>query len=219
MRWGNRLHFQWPNSVKITSEIFFFGIWIVLRSWSVSLPSIAMPKEEWKRKRQKQPVQCPKDGDKQPLGPSKETPKTSAWPIEKPSMKTSPSSIGRQCMHMSTPCLTQSTKGKHILMQLCTDHVPLNAHLYQIKKAATPYCPNCLNTMETTNHYLFFCHKYTRQRHKLVLAVKRKAFSKNFILTNEAAIRHTINYINNTGRFKHVLGDIKVELIEDGKRD
>ena len=106
-----------------------------------------------------------------------------------------------------------------ILTQLRTDHVPLNAHLYRIKKAATPYCPNCPNTTETTNHYLFFCHKYTRQRHKLVLAVKRKAFSKNFILTDEAAIRHTINYINDTGRFKHVLGDIKAELIEDGKRD
>ena len=42
-----------------------------------------MPKEEWKRKRQKKPVQRPKDGHKQLPGPSKETPKTSARPIEK----------------------------------------------------------------------------------------------------------------------------------------
>ena len=61
--------------------------------------------------------------------------------------------------------------------------------------------------------------------HELILVVKRKAFSKhkafskNFILTDEAATRHTVNYINDTGRFKHVLGDIKAELIEDGKRD
>ena len=43
-----------------------------------------MPKEEWKRKQQKQPVQHPKDGHKHLPGPSKETPKTFAQPIEKP---------------------------------------------------------------------------------------------------------------------------------------
>ena len=43
-----------------------------------------MPKEEWKRKRQKQPVQRPKDNQKQLPGPSKETPKTSAQLVEKP---------------------------------------------------------------------------------------------------------------------------------------
>ena len=106
-----------------------------------------------------------------------------------------------------------------ILTQLHTDHVPLNAHLYRFKKAETPFCPNCPNTTETTNHFLFFCHKYARQRHKLVIALKRKAFSKNYILTDEAAIHHTINYINDTGRFKSFLGDIKADLIEDRKRE
>jgi len=43
-----------------------------------------MPKEEWKCKWQKQPIQHPKDGHEQELGPSKEIPKTSAWLIEKP---------------------------------------------------------------------------------------------------------------------------------------
>ena len=43
-----------------------------------------MLKEEWKRKRQKQPIQRPKDGDQQRPGPSKATPKTSAQLIEKP---------------------------------------------------------------------------------------------------------------------------------------
>jgi hypothetical protein len=42
-----------------------------------------MPKEEWKRKRQKQPVRAPKDGPEKLPGPSKGTPKTSAQPIEK----------------------------------------------------------------------------------------------------------------------------------------
>ena len=42
-----------------------------------------MPKEEWKRKRQKQPIQRPTDGHKRSSGPLKEAPKTSAQPIEK----------------------------------------------------------------------------------------------------------------------------------------
>jgi hypothetical protein len=42
-----------------------------------------MPQEEWKRKRQKQPIQCPKQGHEHLPGPSKETPKTSTRPIKK----------------------------------------------------------------------------------------------------------------------------------------
>ena len=105
-------------------------------------------------------------------------------------------------------------KQTSILTQLRIDHIPLNNHLFRIKKAASPYCAYCPNTTETTNHFLFFCQKFARQRHKLVLALKRKAFSKNYILTDESAIRHTINYINDTGRFKHYIGDIKADLIQ-----
>src|SRR5258706_691359 len=110
-------------------------------------------------------------------------------------------------------------KQTSILMQLHTDHIPLNGHHFRIKRSATPHCPHCPNTTESTNHFLFFCRKYNIQRHKLVLVLKHKAFSKKFILTDETAIRHTINYINDTGRFKHILGEIKAELIEDNKQE
>ena len=43
-----------------------------------------MPKEEWKRKRQKQPVRRPKEDCEHLPGPSKAIPKTSARPIKKP---------------------------------------------------------------------------------------------------------------------------------------
>lgn len=32
-------------------------------------------------------------------------------------------------------------------------------------------------------------------------------------------IRHTLNYINNTGRVRYIYGDINTELMEDNKRD
>ena len=44
--------------------------------------SITMPREEWKRKRQKQPIQVARKGHEHLLGPSKETPKTSTRPIK-----------------------------------------------------------------------------------------------------------------------------------------
>ncbi len=110
-------------------------------------------------------------------------------------------------------------KQTSILTQLHTDHVPLSGCLFQIKSSVTSHCPHCPNTTESTNHFLFFCHKYNMQRHKLILVLKHKAFSKKFILTDESAIHHTINYINDTGRFKHILRDIKAELIEDHKQE
>ena len=126
----------------------------------------------------------------------------------------------RQCCYgpvLRHPSL--NCKQTSILTQLRTDHVPLNGHLFRIKKAATLFCPYCPNITESTNHYLFSCHKYARHRHKLIITLKCKAFTKSFILTDKTAIRHMINYINDTGRFKQFLGDIKAELIEDSKRD
>lgn len=106
-----------------------------------------------------------------------------------------------------------------ILTQLRTDHIPLNGYLCRINKTASPNCPNCPGVTENTNHYLFFCRKYNLQRHKLILTLKRKAFIKKYILTNKSAIQHTLNYINETGRFRHIYGDINVELIEDNKQE
>ena len=45
------------------------------------ISSIAMPKEEWKRKRQKEPIEGSKRGSKPFLGPLKGNPKSSARPI------------------------------------------------------------------------------------------------------------------------------------------
>jgi ribonuclease HI len=106
-----------------------------------------------------------------------------------------------------------------VLTQLRTDHTPLNGHLFRIKRAESPHCPHCPHITETTNHFLFLCRKYATQRHKLVLALKRKAFSKRHILSDPAAIRHTLNYINDTGRLKHIYGDISAELMDDIRRN
>ena len=102
-----------------------------------------------------------------------------------------------------------------ILTQLCTGHIPLNKHLHHIKHSETPYCPYCPQVTEDINHYLFHCNRHALHRHKLVLAVNRKSFSTRHLLSNQAAIHHTLNFINATGQFSHLCGDISTDIIKE----
>ncbi|KZT63681.1 hypothetical protein DAEQUDRAFT_636083, partial [Daedalea quercina L-15889] len=51
-------------------------------------------------------------------------------------------------------------KQASILIQLQTEHVPLQKYLYRIQKAESPFCPNCGETRETVHHYLLECPKF-----------------------------------------------------------
>ena len=105
-----------------------------------------------------------------------------------------------------------------VLTQLRTGHIPLNEHLHRIKLSETPYCPYCPRTLESINHFLLHCSKYIIHRHTLVSALKRDAFCIPHMLSDPPAIRHTLNYINATGRFSHIYGDITAELMEEIER-
>ena len=98
-----------------------------------------------------------------------------------------------------------------VLTQTRTGHIPLNAHLHRIKKSDSPNCAHCPNLIEDVPHFLFHCNKYATHRQKLILAAERKAFNTQHILSDPAAIRHTLNFINSTGRLKHIFGDISAE--------
>ena len=100
-----------------------------------------------------------------------------------------------------------------VLTQLRTGHIPLNGHLFRINKTDSPHCDHCPNTMEDVPHLLFHCSKYAIQRHKFVMAIGRKSFNSNHILTNPAAIRHTLNFVSSTGRLRRTYGDISAELM------
>ena len=72
--------------------------------------SFAMPRGEWKRKRQEKSGS--RRGSKQFSGPLKEVPKSSTEPVEKTVRKTSLISIGRPFMLMWTLSLNQSARGR-----------------------------------------------------------------------------------------------------------
>src|SRR5258706_4371668 len=122
----------------------------------------------------------------------------------------------------SSKCI-QATSGLNrrqtsVLTQLRTGHIPLNGHLFRINKTDSPHCNHCPNVVEDVPHLLFHCNKYAIQRHRLVMTVKRKAFNSNHILTNPAAIRHTLNFVNSTGRLRRIYDDISAELMDENAR-
>jgi len=50
------------------------------------------------------------------------------------------------------------------------------------------------------------------------MAVNRKTFHLRHILSDPAAIRHTLNFVNNTGSLGHVYGDISADLMVENMR-
>ena len=51
-----------------------------------------------------------------------------------------------------------------LITQLCMAHIPLNKHLYRIKRTPTPICPACTRAKESIHHYLFDCRAHEHAR-------------------------------------------------------
>ncbi|MBW0479945.1 hypothetical protein O181_019660 [Austropuccinia psidii MF-1] len=66
--------------------------------------------------------------------------------------------------------------------QLCSNHIPLNAYLHQIKQVDSPKYPHC-HTPETISHYLLFCKQYRTHRKEL----------RKYIIST-AGFQHIRNY-------------------------
>lgn len=54
-----------------------------------------------------------------------------------------------------------------ILIQLCTEHIPLQTYLHRIQRADTPICEQCGAAPETVHHFLCECPAYDMQRERL----------------------------------------------------
>ncbi|EIW85502.1 hypothetical protein CONPUDRAFT_70292 [Coniophora puteana RWD-64-598 SS2] len=95
------------------------------------------------------------------------------------------------------------------LIFLITRHLPLNAYLHRFKRAEEPFCNHCDDVAdETIHHYLFDCPAWGRARHDLIRTLGRNAESLAYLLTNTKATQPLMRYINATGGFKDILGDV-----------
>jgi hypothetical protein len=103
-----------------------------------------------------------------------------------------------------------SCKHSRLLIQLCTGHMPLNKHLYNIKSANSPICPACEDAHETVHHFLLSCPIYERHHCDLFFNLRRGSRSLATLLSNPKAIKHTFKVIGKTGRFKLTHGNLDI---------
>ncbi|TFK58497.1 hypothetical protein BDN72DRAFT_748338, partial [Pluteus cervinus] len=99
------------------------------------------------------------------------------------------------------------------LIQLRSNHIPLNAYLFRFKKADSAMCPKCakrrLRIKETVNHYLFACPEWKEQRQKLQEDVGRgKARSMKGLMASKESVKSLLEFIHATGRFRKTPGEV-----------
>ncbi|KAF5392001.1 hypothetical protein D9757_003364 [Collybiopsis confluens] len=101
-----------------------------------------------------------------------------------------------------------------ILTQLRTGHIPLYSHLHKIKCIETPICPCCERHVETVHHYLFQCIAHRNARDRLRSKVGRANMKARKLLTNASLLVYLFKFVNETRRFRHIVGDLP-ELQEE----
>jgi len=95
-----------------------------------------------------------------------------------------------------------------ILVQLRTQHVPLNVHLHRIKKIPSPSCPNCGHPSETVQHFLLRCPAYRNARSRLANKLGREAYHLAPLLSKKKCLPALMTFIRETGRLRHVFANI-----------
>ena len=104
-----------------------------------------------------------------------------------------------------------------VIFQLRSGHIALNKHLHRLNKSDTQSCLQCeAGPPETVHHYLFDCTRYDRERHKLRMALGRKAHSTSYLLAHKEGLKELLGYVAATGRFKRLSGEGVVEFRDTG---
>src|SRR5271168_3360260 len=95
-----------------------------------------------------------------------------------------------------------------ILMQLRTNHAPLQAYLHRFKIVDSPTCPQCNEHPETVSHYLIHCRKYSVQRSQLRKDIKSNRCLDLSILGDKQKFSALFRFIKATQRFTDTHGDL-----------
>ncbi|RPD60879.1 hypothetical protein L227DRAFT_464700, partial [Lentinus tigrinus ALCF2SS1-6] len=96
----------------------------------------------------------------------------------------------------------------NLLIQLRTNHVPLQTYLARIGKVMTATCPTCEEAPETVAHYLLACPTYGLHHAVHFRPLGFSGRNLSTLLNSKDAIRPLFTYINATGRFRAVFGDL-----------
>ena len=95
------------------------------------------------------------------------------------------------------------------ITQLRIGHVPLNGHLFRIRRATSPYCPHCgPDTIETVRHFLIECRYYRVARSRFEDKFRRQAHNINFLLSTPKAFPLILQFIKDTKRLQTIFGSL-----------
>ena len=86
------------------------------------------------------------------------------------------------------------------IIRLRTGHCSLNQYLHRFNIEDDPKC-SCRDAIETVAHYLLRCGNYDKEREKLRKEVGIGSMRVEKLLGYPKLIKHTLEYIKNTGRF------------------
>lgn len=93
-----------------------------------------------------------------------------------------------------------------IVMQLRTGHIPLQGYLARIGKVLLGPCPTCGEAPETVYHFLVECDTYSLHRAVHFAPLGRSDRTLKRLLTSDRALRPLLQFVNATGRLRHVFG-------------
>lgn len=95
-----------------------------------------------------------------------------------------------------------------LLIQLRTEHVPLQTYLHRIKRADSPICEQCGIMPETVHRYLRECPAYEEQRKRLDGNAGEAVTQLRTLLNAPRMMKHLFRYVHNTRRFHATYGDL-----------
>jgi len=114
---------------------------------------------------------------------------------------------------------TLSRRQKSILIQLRTEHIPLQAYLHRIGKVESPTCQQCNEEAETVSHYIRRCHAYKGQRRELMTSTGERHDISSDILGRKETVRQVLKYIADTKRFEESHGDLTPKMQEEAEQE
>ncbi|KAI0764249.1 hypothetical protein BD413DRAFT_483146 [Trametes elegans] len=96
----------------------------------------------------------------------------------------------------------------NLLVQFCTNHVPLQSYFYRFGRASNETCPTCLQEPETVVHFLFVCPTYDLHHAVYFRTLGFSGRTLCTLLNMRDSLWPLFAYINATGQFHTVFGDL-----------
>lgn len=101
------------------------------------------------------------------------------------------------------------------MIQLRLGHVALNKYLSRIHAVDSPLCDHCGDADETVNHFIFECLGFYEERKRARRSLGGEAYNLENVFSTRAGIIALLEYVDETGRLKHIFGDVAPTNLAD----